>query len=98
MSDMTMPAIAFKQGSRQMYVIVDDPRALTQTFIADRKDLDPRDRDAIGNRRLDPAHRKGIATYLEQEEQYVMGAAVLYAKPKAVRFVPIDPDGNGLAQ
>jgi DGQHR domain-containing protein len=95
---MTMPAIAYKQGPRQMYVVVDDPRALTQTFIAERKDIDPRDSSSVGNRRLDPAHRKGIATYLQQEKEYVMGAVVLYTKPHAVRFVPVDPNANGLAQ
>jgi DNA sulfur modification protein DndB len=98
MSDMTMPAIAFKQGKRQMYLVVDDPRALVQTFIADRKDLDPRDKDSIGNRRLDAAHRRGIAKYLEEEEEYVIGAAVLYTKPGAVRFAPVGPSANGLAQ
>jgi DGQHR domain-containing protein len=91
MSDMTMPAIAYKQGNRQMYMIVDDARALTQTFVAERKDLDPRqkkDSDQVGNRRLDKAHKKGISEYLESEDEYVIGAAVLYTPPGSVYFQP----------
>jgi len=91
MSDMTMPAIKYKQGRRDMYVIVDDARALTQTFIEPRKkDLDPRNLDERGNRRLDSAHKKGIVQYLETEDEYVIGAAVLYVKPKAVHFEPVN--------
>jgi DGQHR domain-containing protein len=91
MSDMTMPAIAYRQGNRQMYMIVDDARALTQTFVADRKDLDPRRKgnDQVGNRRLDQAHKRGISEYLEIEDEYVIGAAVLYTPPGSVHFEPV---------
>lgn len=91
MSDMTMPAIKYKQGKRDMFLVVDDARALTQTFIEPRKkDLDPRNPDEWGNRRLDIAHKKGIIEYLETEDEYVIGAAVLYVKPATVHFEPVN--------
>ncbi|MEX2972312.1 DNA sulfur modification protein DndB [Streptomyces sp. C184] len=36
----------------------------------------------------DKAHRKGIAEYLENEDQFVLGAVVLYAKHTEARFEP----------
>jgi DGQHR domain-containing protein len=42
-----------------------------------------------GNRPQDRAHRAGIAEYLENEEEWVLGAVVLYVSPRDGRF---DPD------
>src|SRR5262249_53370560 len=41
-----------------------------------------------GNRPQDKTHRAGIAEYLEHEEEFVLGAVVLYANPRDATFEP----------
>lgn len=82
-------AIRYHQGSRAMFVAVPDPVALVK--MVDPPDTwNPMGQQPHGNRPHDKAHSVGIREYLETEPDPIIGAAVLYAQPGDVRFVPFD--------
>lgn len=85
--ELQLPGIAYKQGDRLMVTTAMDPVALVKT-VAQPDPWNPVGSQPHGNRPQDKAHRKGIAEYLEDEEQFVLGAVVLYAKSTEARFEP----------
>jgi DGQHR domain-containing protein len=87
---LQIPAIGYKQGGRQMVVTAMNPDALVKTVETPQR-WNPVGSQPHGQRPEDRAHRKGIAEYLESEENFVIGAVVLYASTAEAKFVP-DPD------
>ncbi len=82
---LALPGIGYKQGSRQMVVTAMDPAALVR--MVNKPDTwNPLGSQPHGNRPQDKAHRAGIAEYLENEEEWVLGAVVLYASPRDAQF------------
>ncbi|AWI29770.1 DNA sulfur modification protein DndB [Streptomyces tirandamycinicus] len=93
--ELQLPGIGYKQGDRLMVTTAMDPVALVKT-VAQPDPWNPVGSQPHGNRPQDKAHRKGIAEYLENEDQFVLGAVVLYAKHIEARFEP-DPGKEGRA-
>ena len=82
-----LPAIGYHQGQRQMVVTAMDPVALIK--LVARPDVwSPLGAQPHGNRPQDKNHRKGIASYLEGEENFVLGSVVLYAAPRDALYRP----------
>ena len=94
MSEITLPAIRYTQGSRVMYMTVSDPSSVVGLTTRPRtwNPIGPR---VHGNRPIDSKHLEGIASYLEQEEEFVIGAVVLYGRPGDLGFTPADGSRNG---
>lgn len=92
--DMRMPGVRYSQGKRTMYVSAGSPPALVKVIEAPRI-YDPRKPEESGNRALDKNHLQGIVKYLEGETDFVIGATVLYVKPKVVRFHPLKEEDDG---
>lgn len=86
-----MPAIRYRQGTRTMYVTAGSPEALVK-FIEAPRLYDPRRPQEPGNRTLDKGHLQGIVRYLEQEQDFVIGATTLYVRPGVVRFRTVDEE------
>ncbi|MFI1604081.1 DNA sulfur modification protein DndB [Streptomyces griseofuscus] len=93
--ELQLPGIGYRQGDRLMVTTAMDPVALVKT-VAQPDPWNPVGTQPHGNRPQDKAHRKGIAEYLESEEQFVLGAVVLYAKTTEARFEP-EPGKEGRA-
>ena len=87
---LRIPAHRFVQGRRTVYTF-----ALT---LAELDSLLPQhvDGEVIRdtNRRLTPKHAKAIHDYLEQREDWVLGAILLGISPQAVRFARYPEDGG----
>lgn len=84
---LQLPAIGYAQGSRRMVVTAMEPLALVR--MVNKPDTwNPLGAQPHGNRPQDRAHRAGIAEYLENEEEWVLGAVVLYANPRDAQFEP----------
>ena len=92
-----VPGIAYQQGNRQMVVTAINPVALVKTVTSPDR-WNPLGSQPHGNRPQDKGHREGIAKYLEEEENFVLGAVVLYASPRDAEFQPYDPEANGPVQ
>ena len=94
---LTLPGISYRQGGRQMVVTALSPIELVKTVT--RPDTwNPLGKQPHGNRPQDKGHREGIAQYLEEEENFVLGAVVLYASPRDAEFEPHDGAANGSVQ
>jgi DGQHR domain-containing protein len=87
---LQLPGVGYRQGGRQMVITAMNPIALIKT-VAEPDAWNPVGSQPHGNRPQDKEHRKGIADYLEEEPNFVLGAVVLYAKPGEAFFVP-DPN------
>lgn len=86
-----IPAQRFQQGHRAVFTFALD---LTQldSMLPERVDEDMV-REA--NRRLTPSHAKQIEQYLQQHDDWVLGAILLGIDPDAVEFIPFEDDeGN----
>lgn len=87
---LRIPAHRFTQGGRVGYVF-----ALT---LAELDPLLPQrvDDEVIkdANRRLTPEHAKAIQSYLEQRDDWVLGAVLLGISPEAIRFDPYPEEGG----
>jgi DGQHR domain-containing protein len=94
---LQIPAIGYKQGGRQMVVTAMNPDALVKTVETPQR-WNPVGSQPHGQRPEDKAHRKGIAEYLETEENFVIGAVVLYASTAEAKFVPSPDQAGGEAQ
>jgi DGQHR domain-containing protein len=91
--ELQLPGIGYKQGNRQMIATALDPISLVKT-VTPPDVWNPVGDQAHGNRPVDKPHRRGIADYLETEENFVLNGVVLYAKPGEARFVPLDDDST----
>jgi len=90
---LELPGIGYKQGSRQMVVTAMEPMALVR--MVNKPDVwNPLGQQPHGNRPQDRVHRAGIAEYLENVEEWVLGAVVLYVSPRDAAFVQ-DADWEG---
>lgn len=85
--EFQLPGIGYKQGDREMVVTAMDPVALVKA-VAPPEQWNPVGEQPHGNRPVDKPHRKRIANYLEDEENFVLNSVVLYAKPQEARFRP----------
>lgn len=84
---LELPGVGYRQGSRHMVVTAMEPLALVR--MVNKPDTwNPLGKQPHGNRPQDKAHRAGIAEYLENEDEWVLGAVVLYASPRDAKFVP----------
>ena len=86
---LQLDGIAYKQGGRQMVVTAMDPSSLVK-MVRQPDTWDPLGKQPHGNRPRDKKHQAGIAEYLEAEEDFVLGAVVLYASPRDATFEPND--------
>jgi DGQHR domain-containing protein len=84
---LELPGVGYKQGSRRMVVTAMEPVALVR-MVNRPEPWNPLGAQPHGNRPQDKAHRAGIAEYLEHEQEWVLGAAVLYASPRDAKFEP----------
>ena len=84
--EFSVPGIAYQQGNRQMVVTAINPVALVKTVTKPNR-WNPLGKQPHGNRPQDKGHREGIAKYLEEEENFVLGAVVLYASKRDAEFV-----------
>jgi hypothetical protein len=80
------PAIGYKMGNRDFALTAMSPVEYVGAVGA-RETWDPLSGTGT-NRKEDKAHRKGIAEYVENTEDYVLNAVVVYANPNDVKFVP----------
>ncbi|MFN8105301.1 MAG: DNA sulfur modification protein DndB [Acidimicrobiia bacterium] len=87
MMEFSLPGIQYKQGKRPMVVTAMDPVALVK-LVTQPDTWNPIGSQPHGNRPQDKAHREGIAQYLEEEEEFVLGSVVLYVSPREARFEP----------
>ncbi|MGW3351715.1 DNA sulfur modification protein DndB [Nonomuraea rubra] len=87
--ELQLPGIGYSQGQRLMVVTALDPIALVKT-VTEPDPWNPVGEQPHGNRPVDKPHRKRIAMYLEEEENFVLNSVVLYARPQEARFVPAD--------
>lgn len=88
---LQLKGIGYKQGNREMVVTAMDPVTLVKTVT--RPDhWNPLGEQPHGNRPQDKGHREGIAQYLEDEENFVIGAVVLYVSPNDAKFLPDNSD------
>lgn len=94
---VTLPGIAYRQGNRQMVVTALDPISLVKTVTRPDR-WNPLGKQPHGNRPQDKGHREGIAQYLEEEENFVLGAVVLYASPRDAVFEPDEDGADGVIQ
>ena len=94
---LELPGIGYKQGTREMVVTALDPVALVKTVTSPNR-WNPLGKQPHGNRPQDKGHREGIARYLEEAEDFVIGAVVLYASPRDARFLPNDGDDGSPVQ
>lgn len=85
--EFQLPGIGYKQGSREMVVTAMDPIALVKA-VAPPEQWNPVGEQPHGNRPVDKPHRRRIASYLADEENFVLNSVVLYAKPQEARFRP----------
>ncbi|MEV6477933.1 DNA sulfur modification protein DndB [Streptomyces sp. NPDC051657] len=79
--------IGYTQGERQMMTTAMSAPDLV-TMVTKPAAWNPVKTDAHGNRPRDSNHLKGIVKYLEDEEHFVLGAAVLYLASKEATFTP----------
>lgn len=94
---LELPGIGYKQGNRQMVVTALDPVALVKTVTSPDR-WNPLGAQPHGNRPQDKGHREGIAQYLEEEANFVIGAVVLYASPRDAKFLPGEDDDSSPVQ
>ncbi|MGW2161620.1 DNA sulfur modification protein DndB [Nonomuraea sp. NPDC001699] len=87
--ELQLPGIGYRQGQRLMVVTALDPIALVKT-VTEPDPWNPVGEQPHGNRPVDKPHRKRIAMYLEEEENFVLNSVVLYARPQEARFVAAD--------
>ena len=86
-----LPAHRFRQGNRDVYYFTLDLAAL-DGLLPQRVD-DSVVREA--NRRLTPSHARNIQQYLENRDDWLLGALLLGIAPDALEFEPYqDEDGN----
>src|SRR5689334_2419929 len=84
--------IRYRIGSRQFVVTV-APVTTYVGMVGEREAWDPLTGTGT-NRREDKAHRQRIATYIQDTENYVLNAVVIYADSDAVDFVPDHPESE----
>ncbi len=87
---LCVPAHRFRQGGRDVYAFALDLRTL-DALLPDRID-DRVVRDA--NRQLTPSHARGIQTYLQDRDNWLLGTLMLGIDPGVVEFQPYIADGD----
>ena len=81
---LRISAHRFKQGGRDVYYFALDLPTLDGL-------LPQRVEDSVvkeANRRLTPSHAKNIQNYLDQKDDWLLGALMLGIAPSAVEFYP----------
>jgi DGQHR domain-containing protein len=84
------PAIGYMMGTRRMVSTVMSPVSFIGT-VGDRESWDPLSGSGT-NRKEDRKHREGIAQYLEETEDYVLNAILVYMGTQDATFEPDDPE------
>ena len=82
------PAHRFRQGGRDVYYFALDLETL-DGLLPQRVDDDV---VSEANRRLTPSHAKNIQTYLDEKDDWLLGALMLGIAPDAVEFEPYSND------
>lgn len=90
---VALPAIGYFQGNRRMVTTVMTPVTLVDQ-AGPREAWDPLHGTGT-NRKEDVNHRKGIATYIEEHEDYVIGAILAYLDPIDAEFISEDANDDG---
>ena len=89
---LTLPAHRFRQGGRDVYFF-----ALTLETLDGL--LPQRVDDGVvkqANRRLTPNHAKNIQIYLDEKDDWILGAMMLGIAPDAVEFEPYQSESGEL--
>ena len=81
---LRIPAHRFRQGGRDVYYFALDLETLDGLLPQRVEDNVVRD----ANRRLTPSHAKNIQRYLDENENWLLGALMLGIAPDAVAFDP----------
>lgn len=76
----SVPAVEYKQGERTMYALTMDAGSLIQ-MVAPPEEWNPTGGPTRGNRPQDRKHYEGIANYLRDEPNPILGSVVLYVEP-----------------
>ncbi len=88
---LRIPAQRFSQGGRDVYSFALDLARL-DGLLPERVDEEVV-KDA--NRRLTVSHANGIREYLEEREDWLLGALLLGIDPAALEFLPYDDEQGG---
>jgi DGQHR domain-containing protein len=86
---VALPGIGYKMGTRQMVTTVMSPVNFVGT-VGPRENWDPLAGSGT-NRKEDKKHREGIAKYIEDTEDFVLNALLVYMGPEDATFEPDDP-------
>ena len=78
------PAHRFRQGGRDVYYFTLNLETLDSLLPSRVED----DVERVPNRRLTPSHAKNIQTYLDEKDDWLLGALMLGIAPDAVEFEP----------
>ena len=81
---LRIPAHRFRQGGRDVYYFALDLETLDGLLPQRVEDGVVRE----ANRRLTPSHAKSIQRYLDEEDDWLLGALMLGIAPSAVEFKP----------
>ena len=81
---LRIPAHRFRQGGRDVYYFALDLETLDGLLPQRVEDNVVRE----ANRRLTPSHAKSIQTYLDEKDDWLLGALMLGIAPDAVEFYP----------
>ncbi len=85
---LRIPSHRFRQGGRDVYYFALDLQTLDGLLPQRVEDNIVRE----ANRRLTPSHAKNIQRYLDEKDNWLLGALMLGVAPNAVEFDPYDSD------
>ncbi|WP_367132203.1 MULTISPECIES: DNA sulfur modification protein DndB [Streptomyces] len=88
MPKIHIPVIGYTQGGRRMMTTAMSAPDLV-SMVSKPEAWDPVKTTTHGNRPRDNNHMAGIVKYLEDEEHFVLGAAVLYLAEREAEFKPV---------
>ena len=87
---LRIPAHRFRQGGRNVYYFALDLETLDGLLPQRVEDSVVRE----ANRRLTPSHARSIQRYLDEKDDWLLGALLLGIAPDAIDFSPYDGDSS----
>lgn len=87
---LRVPSHRFRQGGRDVYYFALDLETLDGLLPQRVEDNVVRE----ANRRLTPSHARAIKTYLEEQDNWLLGSLLLGIAPSAVEFNPYTDDSD----
>ena len=85
---LQVPSHRFRQGGRDVYYFALDLQTLDGVLPQRVEDNIVRE----ANRRLTPSHARNIQRYLDEKDDWLLGALMLGIAPNGVEFHPYDEE------